>query len=112
MKEELAEALCCLLSGSGNRNLPPPLRLKDERAAALWIKLEKAKCGQSPQALLPHLSRITTHISKLVVPEVRLVTLEQLYCKVTVLSIAFLQERAQVCNTVRLTQTLTQKGTT
>lgn len=29
------------------------------------------------------------------VPEVRLVTLEQLYCKVTVLSIAFLQERAR-----------------
>lgn len=48
MKEELAEALCCLLSGSGNRNLPPPLRLKDERPAALWKKLEKAKCSQGP----------------------------------------------------------------
>lgn len=51
----------------------------------------------------PPQSRTATHISKLVVPEVGLVTLEQLYCKVTVLSIAFLQERAQVCNSVRLT---------
>lgn len=112
MKEELAEALCCPLSVSGNRSLLPPLRLKDERPAALQRKLEKVKRSQSPRALLPHLSRITTHISKLVVPEVRLVTLEQLYCKVTVLSIAFLQERAQVCNAVRLAQTLTQEGTT
>lgn len=44
------------------------------------------------RALLPHLSRTATHISKLVVPEVGLVTLQQLYCKVTVLSIALLQE--------------------
>lgn len=76
---------------------PPPhlyQRLKDERLTALQRKLEKARCRWRPQALLPHINRTATHISKLVVPEVGLVTLEQLHCKVTVVSIAFLQERS------------------
>lgn len=48
----------------------------------------------------PTLQQSATHISKLMVPEVGLVTLEQLYCEVTVLSIAFLQKKEHRCATV------------
>lgn len=48
VKEELAEALHCLLGGSENRS-PPHLclRLKDERPIALQRKLEKERQGET-----------------------------------------------------------------
>lgn len=95
MKEELAEALHWLLGGTRNRS-PPYLclwltdeRPKEKSCRESWKKKDRWK----PRDLLPHLSGTVTHISKFVVPEVGLVTLEQLYRQVTVLSIAFLTRK-------------------